>query len=68
MCDRYGDGTVYRGVESAPSSIKTLTEAERKLRYDEHEFKRMVERGTQAWANVPDATAWVENLRGQSEK
>ena len=26
MCDRYGDGTVYRGVESAPSSIKTLTE------------------------------------------
>lgn len=32
--------------------------------YDEDEFKRMVERGTQAWANVPDSTAWVENLRG----
>ncbi len=31
--------------------------------YDEDEFKRMVEKGTQAWANVPDSTAWVENLR-----
>jgi len=32
--------------------------------YDEDEFKRMVERGTQAWASVPDSAAWVENLRG----
>ena len=32
--------------------------------YDEDEFKRMVERGTQAWADVPDSVAWVETLRG----
>lgn len=32
--------------------------------YDEDEFKRMVERGTQAWADVTDSAAWVEALRG----
>lgn len=32
--------------------------------YDESEFKRMVERGTQAWAEVQDASAWIEELRG----
>lgn len=32
--------------------------------YDEDEFKRMVERGTQAWADVADSAAWVETLRG----
>ena len=32
--------------------------------YDDNEFKRMVERGTQAWADVPDSAAWVETLRG----
>lgn len=32
--------------------------------YDEDEFKHMVERGTQAWADVPDSAAWVETLRG----
>jgi hypothetical protein len=31
---------------------------------DEDEFNRMVERGTQAWADVPDATKWLETLRG----
>lgn len=32
--------------------------------YDEGEFKRMVERGTRAWADVENASEWVENLRG----
>lgn len=32
--------------------------------YDEDEFNLMVERGTKAWADVPDATTWLENLRG----
>jgi hypothetical protein len=32
--------------------------------YDEDEFNRMVAKGTQAWANVPDSAAWVDNLRG----
>ncbi|OIP11190.1 MAG: hypothetical protein AUK53_08840 [Betaproteobacteria bacterium CG2_30_59_46] len=35
--------------------------------YDEDEFKRMVEKGTQAWAGVPDSAAWVETLRGSKE-
>ena len=33
-------------------------------RYDEAEFNLMVERGTKAWADVPDSTAWLETLRG----
>lgn len=36
--------------------------------YDEEEFKRMVERGTQAWANVADSAAWVEALRGDDQR
>lgn len=32
--------------------------------YDDDEFNQMVERGTKAWADVPDATAWLETLRG----
>ena len=35
--------------------------------YDKDEFKRMVEKGTQAWADVPDSAAWVETLRGNKE-
>lgn len=36
--------------------------------YDEEEFKRMIERGTQAWANVADSAAWVEALRGEDQR
>jgi hypothetical protein len=32
--------------------------------YDEDEFKLMVKRGTKAWADVADATEWLETLRG----
>ena len=32
--------------------------------YDDDEFKLMVERGTQAWSDVPDSAVWVETLRG----
>ncbi len=32
--------------------------------YNDDEFNLMVEKGTKAWADVPDATAWLENLRG----
>ena len=31
--------------------------------FDEAEFAEMVERGTAAWASVPDATDWLESLR-----
>lgn len=32
--------------------------------YDQDEFDRMVERGTKAWADVKDASSWVDELRG----
>lgn len=32
--------------------------------YDETKFNLMVERGTKAWADVSDATEWLEALRG----
>ncbi len=32
--------------------------------YDEAEFQVLVQRGTAAWANIPNATAWLEDLRG----
>lgn len=32
--------------------------------YDEAELERAIEKGTQAWADVPDAAAWVRELRG----
>ena len=31
---------------------------------DERALARMMERGKRAWADVPDAAAWVEDLRG----
>ncbi len=36
--------------------------------FDESEFIRMVERGTIAWADVPDASQWVEDLRGSTDE
>ena len=41
-----------------------LTCADYEPVFDETAFNRMVERGTLAWADVPDASQWVENLRG----
>lgn len=32
--------------------------------YDETEFRKMVQRGTAAWTDVPDAIQWLESLRG----
>lgn len=34
--------------------------------YNDDEFNLMVERGTKAWVDVPDATAWIESLRGNN--
>ena len=36
--------------------------------YDESAFNRMVERGTIAWADVPDISQWIENLRGSTDQ
>ena len=32
--------------------------------FDEAEFQEMVQRGTEAWSDVPSATDWLEDLRG----
>lgn len=45
-------------------NLRLLAFEEHQPSYDEDEFKRMVERGTQAWSNIPDSAAWVESLRG----
>jgi hypothetical protein len=31
--------------------------------YDEEAMRRFVEEGTKAWADVPDAAAWVREIR-----
>jgi hypothetical protein len=33
-------------------------------KYDPDELKEFIEEGTKAWADVPDAAAWVRELRG----
>ena len=45
-------------------NLRLLAFEEHQPSYDEDEFRRMVERGTKAWAGVPDSAAWVEALRG----
>lgn len=32
--------------------------------YDEGEFQQMVRKGTEAWADIPNAAQWIESLRG----
>lgn len=34
--------------------------------YNEQELEKFIEEGTKAWADVPDAAAWVRDLRGGS--
>ena len=36
-------------------------------RFSEEELNRLTRRGAEAWRDVPDATAWVEDLRGGTE-
>ncbi len=37
---------------------------EHESKLDERELERLTQRGAKAWHDVPDAGAWVENLRG----
>lgn len=45
-------------------NLRLLAFEQHQPAYDDDEFKRMVERGTQAWADVADSSAWLEALRG----
>lgn len=50
-------------LTGALRNVRLLAFEAHQPHYDENEFKRMVAKGTQAWANVPDSSAWVESLR-----
>jgi hypothetical protein len=52
-----GSGTPYH-IDARPLIAK-LPPA-----YDPEELKEFIEEGTKAWADVPDAAAWVRELRG----
>jgi hypothetical protein len=45
-------------------NLNLLAFEDHQPRYDDDEFNLMVERGTQAWADVSNPTAWLETLRG----
>ncbi|MCX7094413.1 MAG: hypothetical protein NTY50_13310 [Methylobacter sp.] len=45
-------------------NLNLLAFEDHQPRYDDDEFNLMVERGTKAWADIPNATAWLEALRG----
>jgi hypothetical protein len=40
---------------------------EHDTRVDERELQRLFQRGSKAWADVPDASAWVERMRGNED-
>lgn len=62
LLPRLLSGQVELAADTPP-----LTDDAQQSNYDESEFKRIVAKGTQAWASVPDSAAWVENLRGGKE-
>lgn len=35
--------------------------------YDEEELEAAIEKGTRAWADVPDSVAWVREARGHDD-
>jgi hypothetical protein len=36
--------------------------------YDEAELEAAIQKGTQAWANVPDSVAWLKGIRGADDE
>jgi hypothetical protein len=47
-------------------NVRLIDFAEYDPGYDEQEVEKLIEAGTKAWADVPDAAAWVRELRGGS--
>jgi hypothetical protein len=50
----------YRGA-------RLLEFVEHESRFDEKAIERLTQRGAKAWRDVPDAGAWVDELRGSKE-
>jgi len=70
---------LYRRVQarlSAEKNIKTGAYKNQRLMaivgeapsYNESELKAAIAKGTAAWADVPDAVAWVRELRGETRE
>ena len=45
-------------------NAKLIEFVEHESRLDEKDLERLTQRGAKAWRDVPDAGAWVDNLRG----
>lgn len=63
VSDRFNDAEVGPRLGPLGSSRLPAFEAHQPT-YDEAELRQMVRRGTAAWSDVPNATDWVEDLRG----
>lgn len=54
----------YNVVTREYRQARLIQFVEHDSRPDEQGLKRLMERGAKAWADVPDAGAWVDELRG----
>jgi hypothetical protein len=63
LADR-GDSEGYNSVKVMCSDVLALIETEIATERNALDLQTTIERGTKAWADVPDATEWVEELRG----
>jgi hypothetical protein len=55
----------YNVVTGEYRGARLIEFVEHDSRFDERELARLTERGAKAWKDVPDASAWVDALRGQ---
>lgn len=54
----------YNVVTREYRAARLIEFVEHELRFDEQALERLTERGARAWRDVPDASAWVDALRG----
>ena len=54
----------YNVVTREYRGARLIEFVEHDTRFDERAFARLTERGAKAWKDVPDASAWVDSLRG----
>ena len=51
----------------AHEALDKMVAENQKLGLYDDDLQTAIERGTKAWADVPNASAWVEELRGNVE-
>jgi hypothetical protein len=57
----------YNVITREYREARLIDFVEHDTRVDERELERLFQRGAKAWAGVPDASAWVESLRGNED-